>query len=403
MTTASAKELREAAQLLTELAGDARSVKAPKIADTNELAAALCIERAEQMERGEQSFSDWLTSQYSIIDMAKRAELKAAWHAATAQMQARVNNAASVTNSFKEQLLVAKAKLDAATNLWTCKSCGARFDKIPHDDSVDRCTRCVEFDAAQKRVAELEARMELLAAWVRNEHSGASLPSDTVSAMIYIANERGKQHTHLIERLATAQVNVATQGFEEWDAAYKASTESPEEIFTYAHKAWHAAQAAMQAKLDAAEAENIRLREAMNKYSEDETLHTIQSLKAELEVAKHTEALDMQMHVDRAAALDAANERVKELEHLARFGLTPNGEDAREMCCREYKQELKAALATIERERELLRKEVRRCWELADKELGPPSDFCVYCDAQREDRPAEVRALVGTTADIKDT
>ena len=210
MTTASAKELREAAQLLTELAGDARSVKAPKIADTNELAAALCIERAEQMERGEQSFSDWLTSQYSIIDMAKRAELKAAWHAATAQMQARVNNAASVTNSFKEQLLVAKAKLDAATNLWTCKSCGARFDKIPHDDSVDRCTRCVEFDAAQKRVAELEARMELLAAWVRNEHSGASLPSDTVSAMIYIANERGKQHTHLIERLATAQVNVAT-------------------------------------------------------------------------------------------------------------------------------------------------------------------------------------------------
>ena len=84
MTTASAKELREAAQLLTELAGDARSVKAPKIADTNELAAALCIERAEQMERGEQSFSDWLTSQYSIIDMAKRAELKAAWHAATA-------------------------------------------------------------------------------------------------------------------------------------------------------------------------------------------------------------------------------------------------------------------------------------------------------------------------------
>ena len=64
-----------------------------------------------------------------------------------------------------------------------------------------------------------------------------------------------------------------------------------------------------------------------------------------------------------------------------------------------------AALATVKRERELLRKEVRRLEQWLITRI-------VLCDSKNEsaaqlvvsaNRSPEVRALVGTTADIKDT
>ena len=298
---------------------------------------------------------------------------------------------------------------------------------------------------------------ELREAAISVRNGAAHIRAEKCSESVEPLRELLAQHNELAADACTtlaAQMESAGQGFEEWAPSHGLSLTQREYGLNYtnyksadtlwAATAWHAARASLQAQLDAAEAENIRLREAMNKYSEDETLHTIQSLKAELEVAKHTEALDMQMHVDRAAALDAANERVKELEAKQSEYLDEVLKRTRFMEMEGYRRcdipacncdswhggnayrrlveirdtleeagystngttilgALKAALATAERERELLRKEVRRCWELADKELGPPSDFCVYCDAQREDRPAEVRALVGTTADIKDT
>lgn len=64
-----------------------------------------------------------------------------------------------------------------------------------------------------------------------------------------------------------------------------------------------------------------------------------------------------------------------------------------------------ATLATVKRERELLRKEVRRLEQWLITRI-------VLCDSKNEsaaqlvvsaNRSPEVRALVGTTADIKDT
>lgn len=212
--------------------------------------------------------------------------------------------------------------------------------------------------------------------------------------------------------------------------------------------AWRAAQAAMQAKLDAAiQPSSVPCCNCggvvyeftvhnydWNKLIRGDSPETDQEYlcvwcfakKARERLdAANLEACNAESELFKARLLcdalikerDAANERVKELEASAqrdgmhfmpstlKMGIHPDTIEELhlhdELCCDlvamrmdRLIQDTKAALATAERERELLRKEVRRCWELADKELGPPSDFCVYCDAQREDRPAEVRALV---------
>ncbi len=105
----------------------------------------------------------------------------------------------------------------------------------------------------------------------------------------------------LCERNRAAQMESATHGFDEWVLSWGRShaiQESEGDVIEWVKAAWHAAQAAMQAKLD------------------------------------------------------AANERVKELEWLV--SSLERGDNKQD----------NIALATAERNVELLRGEVRRCWEL---------------------------------------
>lgn len=72
-------------------------------------------------------------------------------------------------------------------------------------DSTGQAAR----DAVTARDAAL-AKLERLAAYVTSQHAGASLPDDTVDAVIEIANERARQHGHLCESLREVGAKLST-------------------------------------------------------------------------------------------------------------------------------------------------------------------------------------------------
>ena len=124
-----------------------------------------------------------------------------------------------------------------------------------------------------------------------------------------------------------AQMESAEQGFEEWYM----SDQTPDDGYSQQKAAWHAAQAAMQAKLDAA---NALLDAAARRVD----VKVIESLQREL---------------------DAANERVKELEAWQKDAFKTLFEAGK------LQGDTQAALATAERNVEMLCGEVRRMEALA--------------------------------------
>lgn len=53
---------------------------------------------------------------------------------------------------------------DRDEQFWTCKSCGAMFRHIPHDDDVSFCSSCIERDILRARVKKLESKNRVLIA-----------------------------------------------------------------------------------------------------------------------------------------------------------------------------------------------------------------------------------------------
>lgn len=164
-----------------------------------------------------------------------------------------------------------------------------------------------------------------------------------------------------------------SQGFECWDAA---------------HAAWHAATAQMQAKLDAANDEKDKWK---NEAERLQLLHDIYERDMKLAKEHWQWPVDLTKHPleqnltsliiwIEGIAQDRANER-----------------DA-----------LQERLATAERERELLRKEVRRCWDDEEQRMRniltfspagslPTEQVETNLEIFRNSRSPEVRALVEET------
>lgn len=195
----------------------------------------------------------------------------------------------------------------------------------------------------------------------------------------------------LCERNRAAQMESATHGFDEWVLSWGRShaiQESEGDVIEWVKAAWHAAQAAMQAKLDAAN-ERVKELEAYIDGVESEVAKVYCAITLNEFSKANTDADYVLEKVEQLAERD--NARLHKAEESLRIcGFVDNGGELwkppinKDAFAPKF-FEAEAAIATAERNVELLRGEVRRIQEW----LTPGTKVNVLID-----RSPEVRALV---------
>jgi rubrerythrin len=75
-----------------------------------------------------------------------------------AELAQRKDNFVAMERAGAEQARRADqtaAELAAERDLWTCKTCGAMFHRIPTDETVTQCTKCVEVEVLVLALSEI--------------------------------------------------------------------------------------------------------------------------------------------------------------------------------------------------------------------------------------------------------